>query len=230
MKIAICDDSPAQLARLASFLSEREAVETALFGSGRELLESIRRRERYEIILLDIRLTDVLGTALAEEIARLLPQADIAFVSAYPQYVTDAFRLRVSQFFLKPLEKERFLQEFDRLVERRARERAVWHVKSKDRQYRFSPADVIYVEAYHRHLQIHTRNGSCEVVGKLSDAEEALGAYGFAPCHQGYLVNLRLVREVGVNELVCEPDHHIPVSSRKRAAFLERYARFMEQY
>lgn len=229
MKIAVCDDSQAQLAQLRLYLSERSGFQLEEFHSGRALLQSIRTGSRFEIVLLDIRLTDTLGTALAQELTGLLPQADIVFISAYPQYVTDAFRLRAAQYFLKPLEKERFLREFDHLIARRAQLRACWGVHGRYGMQYFAPAQIVYIEAYHRHLKIHTAESTADVVGKLSEAQSALAPYGFARSHQGYLVGLRWVREIGAKEILCTQGSRVPISTRKRTAFLEACARFAEQ-
>lgn len=229
MKIAVCDDSPAQLAQLRAYLSERDGLLTAEFTSGSALLQCIRGGAHFDLLLLDIRLDDTLGTALAQELSQLLPQADIIFISAYPQYVTDAFHLQAAQYFLKPLEKERFLQEFDHLVARRAQAKARWGVRGRYGMQYFIPAQIVYIEAYHRHLKIHTPGSVTDVVGKLSEAQAALTPYGFGRSHQGYLVNLRWVREVGAKEIVCTQGSRIPISTRKRAAFLDAYVQFAER-
>lgn len=228
MKIAICDDSLAQRNELEAFLSARE-YEINTFESGTQLLNSLGEKTKYDIVFLDIQLTDILGTAIAKKILQISPNTDVVFISAYPQYVTEAFGLHVSQFLLKPLTKTAFLKELDRLLERRAKEKVCWYVPVKNGIYKFSPSDIIYIESYQRHLKIQTHESSFDVVGKLSDVEKIFYPYDYRRCHQGFLVNLRYIKRIQADTLICKPNFVVPISVRKRAEFLREYSRYIQK-
>lgn len=229
MKIAICDDSLAQRNELASFLSTRESYEIDVFESGTQLLNSLDKKTEYDIIFLDIQLTDILGTTIAKKILQVSPNTDVVFISAYPRYVTEAFSLRASQFLIKPFTKAMFLKELDRLLERRAKEKVCWYVPVKNGIYKFAPSDIIYIESYQRHLKIQTHENNFDVVGKLLDAEKIFYPYDYRRCHQGFLVNLRYVKQIQANSLICEPNFIVPISVRKRAEFLREYSRYIQR-
>lgn len=229
MHFAICEDSPAQAAEICTYLEEIPGSQISVFDHGQAFLDAVIAETKFDIILLDIELPDMLGTAIAKALKDYLPHADVAFVSAYPQYVTEAFALRVSQFFQKPLNRHIFMHEIQRIMRIRATESQFWCVRNKKCIYRLHPSDIVYVEAYHRHLMIQTVQERIEIIGKMSDAVKELEQYGFCLCHQGYLVNMKFVASIGKDEVTCTTGHKVLLSVRKKSTFLKAYNHFLSQ-
>lgn len=229
MHFAICEDSPAQAAEICTYLEEIPGSQISVFDHGQAFLDAVIAETKFDIILLDIELPDMLGTAIAKALKDYLPHADVAFVSAYPQYVTEAFALRVSQFFQKPLNRHIFMHEIQRIMRIRATESQFWCVRNKKCIYRLHPSDIVYVEAYHRHLMIQTVQERIEIIGKMSDAVKELEQYGFCLCHQGYLVNMKFVASIGKDEITCTTGHKVLLSVRKKSTFLKAYNHFLSQ-
>lgn len=229
MHFAICEDSPAQAAEICTYLEEVPGSQISVFDHGQAFLDAVIAGTKFDIILLDIELPDMLGTAIAKALKDYLPHADVAFVSAYPQYVTEAFALRVSQFFQKPLNRHIFMHEIQRIMRIRATESQFWCVRNKKCIYRLHPSDIVYVEAYHRHLMIQTVQERIEIIGKMSDAVKELEQYGFCLCHQGYLVNMKFVASIGKDEVTCTTGHKVLLSVRKKSTFLKAYNHFLSQ-
>lgn len=229
MHFAICEDSPAQAAEICTYLEEIPGSQISVFDHGQAFLDAVIAGTKFDIILLDIELPDMLGTAIAKALKDYLPHADVAFVSAYPQYVTEAFALRVSQFFQKPLNRHIFMHEIQRIMRIRATESQFWCVRNKKCIYRLHPSDIVYVEAYHRHLMIQTVQERIEIIGKMSDAVKELEQYGFCLCHQGYLVNMKFVASIGKDEVTCTTGHKVLLSVRKKSTFLKAYNHFLSQ-
>ena len=229
MHFAICEDSPAQAAEICTYLEEIPGSQISVFDHGQAFLDAVIAGTKFDIILLDIELPDMLGTAIAKALKDYLPHADVAFVSAYPQYVTEAFALRVSQFFQKPLNRHIFMHEIQRIMRIRATKSQFWCVRNKKCIYRLHPSDIVYVEAYHRHLMIQTVQERIEIIGKMSDAIKKLEQYGFCLCHQGYLVNMKFVASIGKDEVTCTTGHKVLLSVRKKSTFLKAYNHFLSQ-
>lgn len=228
MDIAICEDNSACMEDIKRFLDGHSEFTATYYATGDAFLNAIENGCVYEIILLDIKLPDILGTRIAAKLKTLLPHADIVFISSYPQYVTAAFSLHVTQFLVKPLREKLLLQELRKIVQHRQTENVPWCIRTKNATYRLLPSEIIYVEAYYRHLHIQTIDQSITICGKLSDAKKALSQSCFYPCHQGFLVNMNYVRRIDMKEVVCGADFHIPISYRKRHEFLEAYSKFLE--
>lgn len=227
MRLAVCEDDSAYTSRLRVLFEEKNNFQVDYFSTGSAFLRQLDEGVYYDIILLDIRLPDSLGTKIAYDLKKKLPEADIVFISSFPQYVTEAFTLRVSQFLLKPLDEQLLLNELGRIMNRRKKENAIWCVTAHDTRYRLLTRDIIFVEAYYRHLGIQMKDQRLDISGKIADAKGALNPDIFYQCHQGFLVNMNYIREIGQKELICAPDFHIPISYRRRKEFLKGYAKFL---
>ncbi len=73
------------------------------------------QKEQVDVIFLDIEMPGVNGIDLAKKIKAVQPACNIIFVTAYPQYQTDAWEMRASGYVLKPLSRERIREELAEL-------------------------------------------------------------------------------------------------------------------
>ncbi|MBR3124056.1 MAG: response regulator [Mogibacterium sp.] len=71
--------------------------------------------KRPDLIWLDIEMPGINGLELAAEIKTNLPDTNIVFVTGYSNYAVDAFGMHVSGYVLKPVTKERLLDEIENL-------------------------------------------------------------------------------------------------------------------
>ena len=111
MRIVCVDDEPSALARSVSLcraLAQRPAVEG--FSRARDALEWLRTNAA-DLALLDIRLPDMDGIALAERMRALRPRIAIVFLTCHSEYALEAFRLHASGYLLKPLDPDRLAEE-----------------------------------------------------------------------------------------------------------------------
>ena len=107
IRTLIVDDEPLarenlriRLQRVSDFTVEGECA------NGREAVEAIRKL-RPEVVFLDIRMPDMDGFAVIDEV---LPEEQpvVVFVTAFDRYALDAFRVHALDYLLKPFEDERF--------------------------------------------------------------------------------------------------------------------------
>ncbi|NBI84291.1 DNA-binding response regulator [Clostridiaceae bacterium] len=227
MRIAVCEDDLACMRKLKCLFDQSIGYRANYFTTGKEFLQKLEENAYYDIILLDIRLPDILGTKIACWLKQKLPGADVVFLSSFPEYVTEAFTLQVSQFLLKPLNEQLLMGELDRIVRRRKEENAIWCVNGHDAVYRLMTRDIIYVESYYRHLGIQMKEQRLEISGKIADARKALNPNIFYLCHQGFLVNMNYITKIEQKELICTPDFRVPISSRRRSDFMKAYSEFL---
>ena len=171
-----------------------------------------------------------LGTRLAETLRKRYPEIDIIFISSYPQYVTSAFHVKASQFLIKPINRKTFLAEFDYILAERGSRHFRWVVSNKSSIYSLLPSEILYVEAYHRHLFIHTAKQKITICGKLKDVCEKLEGYGFVLCHQGFLVNTRYIERIDGDTIYLTGGDSVPISSRKRKGFIEQYSQIISRH
>ena len=68
-----------------------------------------------DIAFLDIQLGQASGLKLAEELGKIRPRTNVIFLTAYADYMPDAWRLHASGFLLKPLDEDALRRELTSL-------------------------------------------------------------------------------------------------------------------
>jgi CheY-like chemotaxis protein len=89
----------------------------AATGSGVEALE-IAKRERFDLVLIDLRLPDMLGTDLARAFQRQLPTARLILVSGFltTRITVEAVKLGIADVMEKPVALEELLAVVDSML------------------------------------------------------------------------------------------------------------------
>lgn len=226
MIIAICAQDTEQLKELSEYVDKLPDLEQMHYLSAKSLLRALRKGQRFDFVLLDLEITDKDGLEIARIVRACQPKADLILMSSQSEHVTRAFSLRAAQFFLKPITEEMFRREMERLVYHYKIEKRSWCVHTKSTVYRLEPLEVIYIKSESRHLVIQTKEQAIEVPGRLAAIEKELEPYGFARCHQGYMVNLQHIHAIVDNEIRCSFGRCVPVSHRMRARFEAVYAEY----
>ncbi|MBQ6154205.1 MAG: response regulator [Ruminococcus sp.] len=87
------------------------------FGDDDELIGAITEQKKIpDVVFSDIELRGgVNGLELAVRIKNLSPDTKIIFVTGYPQYAADAFRMHANGYILKPADPKRIREELDYL-------------------------------------------------------------------------------------------------------------------
>jgi len=117
MMILAIDDEPKALRLLHDAIAAADPnAEIADFSDGEDALLSIREQGlRPDVVFSDIELPGMTGLAFAVELKKLVPKANIIFVSAYPKYAADAYTLHANGYIVKPVYADRVRAELDHL-------------------------------------------------------------------------------------------------------------------
>lgn len=117
VRLLICDDEPLATDRLSALLERHEDVElVGVARSGAEALERIAELHP-DALLLDVDMPVLDGFDVVEALAAETDGATplIIFVTAYPQFATDAFDSGAIDFLTKPVRYTRLEKAIDRL-------------------------------------------------------------------------------------------------------------------
>ena len=116
MKVFAIDDEQAMLDELheaiAAVVPDAEILD---FMRAKPAIEAIEEGCVPDVVFSDIELPGTNGLALASSIKTAAPDTKVVFVTAYPTYAVEAFRLHVDGFVVKPVEAVRVREEFDAL-------------------------------------------------------------------------------------------------------------------
>lgn len=230
MNIAVCDDLPEYREKLKTLLNpyiSANQLNIAEFCRGEDLLDACEKGVLWDIAFLDIEMDGLTGIETGKRLRKLQRDIIVIFVTSHINYVSDAFRQDAFQFLLKPVKEEDFRKDFERALRvwknRRRRYLVKWRNTSNMLEYR----SILYLEAYHRHVFVHTAEADYECVGKLQDEYSKLKPFGFVQCHQGFIVNMS--RIVSITRLSVKLDNgiEVPVSRRHYAGLISDFNLFM---
>jgi DNA-binding NtrC family response regulator len=117
-RILVVDDEPPQLEILRLILGS-EGYEVTTAPSGRGALAALRR-EPFDLVLTDLKMADLSGIALLQEILREQPGACVVLMTAHGSIdsAVEAMRQGAFDYLTKPLDREVLLLVVSRAVER----------------------------------------------------------------------------------------------------------------
>ena len=175
MRVLIVDDEPLARARMAALLGECAGTEiVGSVGDGESALAVIGE-QRPDILLLDINMPGLNGTALAQRLAgRARPQ--VIFCTAYEAHALQAFELGAVDYLLKPVRLERLrdaLQRAERRLADQTREPPKYlHGRMHGEEVRIALDEVIYLLADEKYVVVQHRRGELLIEESLRQLEE----------------------------------------------------------
>jgi two-component system, LytTR family, response regulator AlgR len=176
MRALIVDDEPLARARLGALLGDCDGVEiVGSLGDGEAALGALGELQP-DVLLLDINMPGLSGTAIAQRLAgRTRPQ--VIFCTAYEAHALQAFELGAVDYLLKPVRLERLRDALQRAQRRLAdapREPVAYlHGRLRGEQVRIALAEVICLLADEKYVVVQHRRGELLIEESLRQLEEA---------------------------------------------------------
>jgi two-component system, LytTR family, response regulator len=242
LRVLIADDEP--LARHALRLLLADDGEVAVVGecSGADGAATVERT-RPEILFLDIRMPEVDGFDLLEQIG--IERAPVVvFVTAHADHALRAFDVHAIDYVLKPVGDARFAAALARAKTlarmRRAGDRADPRlgallrehsratrrilVRDRDRTRVIDAATIDWIEAADYYAEIHVGSETHLLRETLTELEQRLDPARFFRVHRSAIVNLERVREIrpllhGDRELLLAGGARVRLSRTRREEF-----------
>ena len=119
IRTIVVDDEPLARERLRTWLA-READFSVVgeCSQGEEAVE-VLRRERPDLVFLDVQMPGLTGVQVLEALGQDAPPA-VVFVTAHEHFAVDAFEVQAVDYLLKPVSRERFKTALERVAKRLA--------------------------------------------------------------------------------------------------------------
>jgi two-component system response regulator AlgR len=179
MRVLIADDEPLARARLSSLLSRRADVDVVgSVADGDAALDACASLHP-DVILLDIEMPGLGGTAVARRLAERADRPQVVFCTAYEQHALSAFDLGATDYLLKPVRAERLDEALDRAASRlrvTATAQAAWlRARSGADEVRVRLDDVLYLLADEKYVAVHHGGGMWLIDDSLRQLEIAHG-------------------------------------------------------
>jgi two-component system LytT family response regulator len=215
VRTAVVDDEPLARDLLRRLLATRPEIElVAEHASAVEALPELRR-ERVDLLCLDVRMPEMDGFELLARLAPELPA--VVLVTAHDEYSLRAFEVAAIDFLLKPVDDRRFHQAVDRVLGRlreqtwrRDVERllaVVDHlrpdrfldlipIRSADRIVLQPVADVVWFESAGNNVVVHAARETHRIRDSLAELGRVLDPARFARISRTAIINVGRIREI----------------------------------
>jgi two-component system response regulator AlgR len=176
MRVLIVDDEPLARARMASLLGECGDVNVVGSVADAEAALEVLGELQPDVLLLDINMPGLSGTALAQRLAG--PRRPVVvFCTAYESHALHAFELGAVDYLLKPVRLERLneaLQRARQRLQNAPRDHAGYlHGRLRGEQVRVALDDVICLLAEEKYVVVQHRGGQLLLEESLRQLEEA---------------------------------------------------------
>ena len=234
MRIAVCDDDPRELDNITEYLEDYRRIRRCdlsyqIFDSSVELAEA-SAVSPYDIYLLDVIMPVLNGIELAQEIREFDRAADLIFLTSSPEYAVDSYTVKASNYLLKPLEREKFFQALDDILDSRvAEEESHIIVSSSIGVHRIPLSSLMYVEALNRRVIYYAKNGEqleC-IADRFSNVCETLMEHPeFILPHRSFLVNMNFIQSIQGSNMILTNGKVIPLAQRRVAEIKKHYLAF----
>jgi len=226
MHIAICDDEQKELLLLQALVNQFDSsLEISLFPSARSLLETIKK-QRCDIILLDIEMDGMNGFAAAEKIAKMRNPPLVVFVTNSGEYTYRGYEVAF-RYLPKPVSYSALANALAAAVAKISSQK--FTITANGCYHVIPINDVLFFETFGHRLVVHTIGNIFECGMQLSEVEASLPGNTFASPHKGYLVNLDYVSTVNENSLSLTDETQIPISRRRKQEFEQALFRFVRR-
>lgn len=230
MRIAVCDDQQNILDEIRSVWEQSAddnfKYEYCEYTCAEDLLGSYWENNHYDLLVLDIEMGEISGMDAAKRIRRVDKNVKIIFVTAYEQYIRDAFDVSAMYFLDKPIESRKLEKLFRRCIREYREENyaifiSVFNQRQVEEKIRLLVKDILYIESYIRHVVIHTVDGKeYKTKGKISEYEKELRSRNFVRTYMSFLVNVRYIRSISKEELGLkygDIEINIPLSRKQKS-------------
>lgn len=221
----ICDDEAAireQIKRLIRMEDANAVIHEV--SSGEELLRSTQM----DILFLDIQMEGMNGLDTAKRLREAGWSIPVIFITGIKDYVFDAFEVEALGYLLKPIDEEKFLQVYRRVVEKLEREENEEPIlfSTQKMTYSVKPRQILYAENDRKKVNLHTTEEVIVLYASMQEMEKRLGD-SFFRCHRGFLVNMAHVAGYNGDSIRIDNGEIIFLARDKYHSFTKAYTEYL---
>lgn len=187
-----------------------------------------------DILFLDIRMPELLGTELMQSIKE---PPKVIFTTAYKEYAWDGFELDAVDYLLKPIRFDRFLKAVNKALpgyenvllssetmdsEKKSGVDSIY-LRIDRRQVRIILDEILYIESAKDYVKIYTNDKMHLCRQTITSIEDIIDKNEFVRIHRSFIVPLNKIRSY-THELVEINKKELPIGK----FYLNHFLKIME--
>ena len=226
IRIATCDDEKKILDEVSEYIAKYAEkknitdIEVFQFDSARSLLSALEDGKSFDIFVLDVYISDEMGTAIARDIRKFGIESPIIFATTSVDHAPESFETGTLRYLIKPIKPAKFYEALDvALVSAEKLGRRLIKFKTENGVESVNASLILYSEA-HNHYQYIILNDGRQIKVRMTVAELygiLIQHDGFARVGSAYIVNLRNIKNVSNFEVHLYNNIIIPIPRGKHA-------------
>ena len=229
IRCIIVDDEPLALNKLKRYIFKYPFLELVASCHNVETVRRALESGEVDLIFIDINMPDVNGL---EFIRTLVNPPMVVFVTAYPEYAAESYKVNALDYLLKPFG----IEEFNRVAKKifshwqliqnqnnssSSTEECVRYLKCDHRFLRVECDDIRYIEGQSEYLKIHLVSDNPFLTHMTFRQITDSFPDNFIQIHRSYVVNMKHVVSAERTLVVLDDGTRLPVSSSRRYNLLE---------
>ena len=233
MKIAICDDE--LLTRneikysLSNYYSEKLIdAEIYDYNNGEDLLNS---EINFDMAFLDVEMPILDGIETGKALKHKYPNIVIFMITAFSDYLDDAFEIGAYRFLQKPLDVPRLYRSLDAaLISMSSKD--IKLICANNESVILSTGLIVYCESYKRKTKIVTTNGEYISREKIDYWKEILNELIFYSPHSSFIINFNYIKSFNRKSLILSYSNsnvEISIAAKKQQEFRTKMFLFAER-
>ena len=210
MRIAICDDNKADVARIKHIISEfyeeykLPVPEIDEYYSGDSLLSDPQKKD---LVFLDIEMPGQDGICTGRKLLERDRSIILIMVTSFGEYLDDAMRINVFRYISKPIDSKRVKRNLaDALNAYNVRSEKEIIIDSPGESISLNSSDILMIEFDNRKVKIHTIGETIPSTLSLQEWKEKLPESLFYQCHRSFIVNLSHIRKILSDKIIMDKE------------------------
>lgn len=203
MRVVVVDDEAPARDELNYLLKQHADLEVIAEADDAHTALQVIRRERPEVVFLDISMPGNSGMEIARQLAKLSEPPLVVFATAYDQHAVEAFAVNAVDYLLKPFSEERVAETIEKLRKLLANRKTTNNllqnkiaVSNEDMIKLLDPTEIIYASRQGRDVIIKTKDDIYTVNYSLNNLEQRLTNHTFFRPHHSFLVNIEGIEKI----------------------------------
>jgi DNA-binding LytR/AlgR family response regulator len=222
IRCMIIDDEPLAVRLVSSYCAQVPELEVvATCGSAIDAF-AILRKERIDLLFLDIKMPRLLGT---DFLRSLSDPPKVILITAYREYALDGYELDIVDYLLKPVSFIRFMRAVEKAgrqlsnewssdgsqgVSSQAKQPFVYFRIDKE-MVKVLLDDILFIESRKEYVMLYLEgNRNLLVKQSISTLEKLLSPHRFLRVHRSYVVTMDKVQSYSATHIRVG-EHQIPI-------------------
>ena len=223
------DDEPLALNKLKRHILKFPYLELVASCHSVECARRALESNEVDLIYTDINMPDINGM---DFIRTLENPPMVVFVTAYPEFALDSYKVNALDYLLKPYSSEDFERSAEKIYKywqmshgqnngTGSGEENVIYLKCDSRFVRTDCDDIRFIEGSNEYLKVHLASGTPFLTHMTFRQISEYLPKNFVQIHRSYIANMKHVISVERTQITLDDNTILPVGDTKRGELLQ---------